>query len=216
MSQDPHARPTPWWFHWMVLVLAVPPAITGTIAIVDRIEPTMHRVSVVLMYVLLLSATLAVVFLCMSLLQRLLRKLDRTAVALILFAFSVGIVLGGRWVPPASVATAVTTKATTRVTITYPPYNATVEGKIIARGTTNDRNGTVWVVIHPMSTDGYWVQRPVTPRQDGTWAETVCFGSSDRFELMAVANPLGVMRPGLVLGNWPEAEAKSPVVEVIR
>jgi hypothetical protein len=202
---------------WMPMCLAVPPAVAGVMEILDRLKLTP-------IYTVLVSTlTVAALFLFMLGLWWFLRRLDRYMVALILLAFSAGIVLaGGRWVPPPPVPTSVAsdaigkpTASVSTVTITWPQNNVVVESRVIARGTVDDLNATVWVIVHPMSAGGYFVQQPAMPRQDGIWAASVCLGSSDRIELVAVANPLGVMKPGLVLSNWPAAQAKSPVVEVV-
>jgi hypothetical protein len=81
---------------------------------------------------------------------------------------------------------------------------------------------TVWLIVHPMETGAYWVQSPISPRKDGTWRVQAYIGRGvnldvgKRFELMSVANPVVPLRQGLVLDQWPEAEARSNVIAVIR
>jgi hypothetical protein len=68
-----------------------------------------------------------------------------------------------------------------------------------------------------MKTDTFFVQQQFSPPgENQAWAGMVYFGASDTFELMAVANPTQELMRDQVLEGWPEAEAQSRVVRVIR
>jgi hypothetical protein len=94
-------------------------------------------------------------------------------------------------------------------------------GELI-RGTVSDSKANVWVIVHPLKADGYWVQNPSSVRPDGKWSCFAYFGVSsdtqigESFEVQAVANPKTDLKAGDVLDTWPEAEASSNVVEVVR
>jgi hypothetical protein len=206
VSKDSTITPKQGRFNWLILALTVPSAINSTISVLRLLKPTVHHVSPVHVFVFLLLAITVGVYLCLSLLWRLLRKLDRYVSTPLLLAFAVGIILAGRWIPPASI--------TTGVTITYPGNNSVVGSKVIARGTANDGNATVWVIVHPMLTDGYWVQSQSAVGRDHTWATRACFGASDDFQMIAVLDPIEELRPGLVLADWPKAKARSQIVMV--
>jgi hypothetical protein len=105
--------------------------------------------------------------------------------------------------------------------ITAPKEGAKVQEKPFVEGTVSDPNTRVWVVVHPMAISTYWVQPAVTVKENGTWKVKVNIGhgnegKGEQFEVMAVANPKVNLKEGDQLATWPNAEAKSQVVEVTR
>jgi hypothetical protein len=106
------------------------------------------------------------------------------------------------------------------IQILSPRFGALVRRDTLVSGVVARPASTVLVVIHPMSTDQYWPQRKVNVRNDGTWAVEVLIGSvaSDergaRFEIVAVADPLSSVSE--VLRDWPDAKARSDIIQVIR
>jgi len=109
------------------------------------------------------------------------------------------------------------------VRITVPADKSQVTEQPSIEGTVSDANVTVWVVVHPMETSGYWVQPSVNvTKKDGSWKVMIYVGRSGKvdvgkqFEIMAFANPKGSLKEGDMLENWPEAQAKSQVIEVTR
>jgi hypothetical protein len=76
--------------------------------------------------------------------------------------------------------------------------------------------------VHPMAVADYWVQQQITVRGDGTWRVIIHIGRPGTidvgkyFEIMAVANPKIKLKEGNILKEWPAAQAKSQVIEVIR
>jgi hypothetical protein len=108
------------------------------------------------------------------------------------------------------------------LTLGEPPDGAGVPERPLVAGTTSDPSATLWVVVRPLGTSGYWVQPPVSVRQDGRWKTIVYIGRpgsvdiGKAFEIMAFANPAQALREGLKLTSWPSAEARSPLIEVIR
>jgi hypothetical protein len=185
----------------LAIALAILQAIAAIMAIADRLKPPWA-------YKIMLSlvATLVLVG-CTLLLWWFLRKIDWRLSALILLVFSVGIAAGillaGR-APSLS------------VTITEPHNKDVVVNRTIACGSVRGKNAKVWTIVHPMGTDGYWVQPLVTVNPDGTWDGTVLFGGRDTFELVAVVNPTKDLMPGQVLKDWPEAKARSQAVQVVK
>ena len=107
------------------------------------------------------------------------------------------------------------------IVITSPADNARVAQREIVRGKVNNHNLHVWVIIHPMSGNQYWVQPKVTIKQDGQWSVQSHFGrpnmdSNENFEVKAVAEPLVQLKEGDILANWPVAKFSTSIIEVIR
>jgi hypothetical protein len=106
--------------------------------------------------------------------------------------------------------------------ITVPRDNANVPERLYVEGTAKDSNLKVWVIVHPMEVSDYWVQPAVTVKENGSWKVKIYIGrpgsvdADKHFEIMAVANTKNKVKEGDVLSYWPEALAKSQVVEVIR
>ncbi|OFX59574.1 MAG: hypothetical protein A2046_04145 [Bacteroidetes bacterium GWA2_30_7] len=94
-------------------------------------------------------------------------------------------------------------------------WRQVIKGKIV------DISKKVYVIVHPMSIQGYWVQPNTTISSDGTWNCNAYIGRNTQdigieYEIMAIANPKIVLNEGDVLNSWPEAEWHSNVVTVIR
>jgi len=106
--------------------------------------------------------------------------------------------------------------------ISSPPQNSQVPERPFVEGVVSDPKAKVWVIVHPMEVSDYWVQPAITVKEDGTWRVQIYIGRpgakdiGKSFEIMAVANPKVSLREGMVLGEWPEVQARSQVVEVRR
>lgn len=107
--------------------------------------------------------------------------------------------------------------------LTAPPDRATVSERSFVEGRIADRSARVWVVVHPMETSDYWVQPPVSVREDGSWKVKVYIGRpgmvdvGQHFEITVCGNPRNIyLAEGMVLSWWPEAEWQSSVIEVVR
>jgi hypothetical protein len=109
-----------------------------------------------------------------------------------------------------------------KIRITAPSDKSQVAEKPSIEGTVTDVNVSIWVVVHPTEVSDYWVQPPVTVKEDGTWKGRAYIGRpgnvdvGKQFEIMSVANPKEPLKEGDVLKNWPEGQAKSQVIEVTR
>ena len=106
--------------------------------------------------------------------------------------------------------------------ITAPLDKAKVSERPYVEGNVSDANVKVWVIVHPMDVSDYWVQPSVTVKENGSWKVKIYIGRpgamdvGKQFEIMAVANPKDKLKEGDVLSGWPEAQAKSQVIEVTR
>jgi hypothetical protein len=106
--------------------------------------------------------------------------------------------------------------------LTTPPDRATVPHRPLIEGRISDPGAQVCVVIHPMEVSDYWVQPPVSVREDGSWRVQVFIGRpgmidvGKSFELMAFGNPRWRLSEADVLDWWPEAEWHSQLIEVVR
>jgi len=109
---------------------------------------------------------------------------------------------------------------TSAVRLTAPHFGRRVGRIELVEGVVSPSTANVVVVVHPMATDGYWPQRQVTVRDDGTWAVEVFVGAEGegergaRFEIAAFADP--TTDTANVLRDWPRARAKSDVIQVFR
>ena len=112
--------------------------------------------------------------------------------------------------------------ATRKVIITAPCDGAQVAHRSFVEGIASDSSARVWVIVHPMEAADYWVQPTVTLREGGAWKVLSHFGepgqqhSGKRYELVAITNPKETLQAGQLLPNWPAAQSKSQVVEVVR
>ena len=107
------------------------------------------------------------------------------------------------------------------IAITDPGDDAKVPARHRVRGTTNDTEAEIWLVVHPTEIDSMWVQGRANIKKDGTWVVSAAFGEPNMhqgkpYAILAVANPKEPLKKGQQLHDWPEAEAWSPVVEVTR
>jgi len=108
------------------------------------------------------------------------------------------------------------------ITITSPNDETSVGLRPLIKGTVTGHSATVWVVVHPVETEDFWVQPRVKVSPDGTWKVRIYIGrpgSEDIgkfFEVRAVKNPTKSLKKGDVLGGWPNAEVSSYVIELER
>ena len=110
-----------------------------------------------------------------------------------------------------------------QVRIESPQPAAGVGLSEIVRGkvTNLDRKASVYVLVHPLSMNLWWVQRlPSPPNADGSW-QTQCYfgtekeGMGESFELVAIA-ATSRLKEGQTLGEFPRDVARSDVVTVKR
>ncbi len=107
------------------------------------------------------------------------------------------------------------------VTITEPQPNGTVKRRDTVSGSVSDSQAKVWVVIHPIGTDGFWVQPPATLNPNGTWSVLAYFGregfidSGNLYEIRAFVTPSEPLQSGK-RRNWPAAAAQSETIEISR
>ena len=106
------------------------------------------------------------------------------------------------------------------ITITEPADGSKVVHREYVKGTVSDPHSDVWVVIHPVETSDFWIQPPVTVKNNGTWKVKAYFGRAGmdigkEFEIRAFANPASSLQEGKS-SNWPSSEARSDVIDVIR
>lgn len=110
--------------------------------------------------------------------------------------------------------------STGHIQITSPYSGSQVSQRTYLEGFVSDPRSEVWVVIHPMEVSSYWVQPSITVRENGTWKVMAYFGRAGdvgkRFEIMALANPKKRLTEAEILNEWPEAQWRSDVIEVIR
>jgi hypothetical protein len=108
------------------------------------------------------------------------------------------------------------------LTITSPASGSFVARRCEVEGTVANPDEPLWVVVHPTSHWGYWVQPAVRSAEEGRWSTRVYIGEEgranigDHFEIRAVLKPDEELREGLVLDSWPSGEHLSSGVEVVR
>lgn len=108
------------------------------------------------------------------------------------------------------------------LSITSPHDGEVVDRRPVVSGRASTPNVSVWVIVHPMESSGYWVQPATSMHADGVWGGQIYVGSQKtldegkQFEIMAVANPKLDLKEGMVLDRWPVAEQVSPVIQIER
>ena len=112
-----------------------------------------------------------------------------------------------------------------QVTITSPTDGTLVPWRLCIHGTVSDPTAQVWIVTHPLDVGDFWIQPAVTVRRDGRWKLQTYIArqrarvySGKFFEIKAIVNPKQPLHEtkNTPLSAWPEAEAASDIVEVIR
>ena len=110
------------------------------------------------------------------------------------------------------------------VHITSLNNNSMLPCTTYVEGTITDPNAEVWIVVHPMSTKDFYVGNTIGVREAGSpWKVLLFVGTcgdsifvGQHFEIRAISNPKANLYKEKTFRNWPESEAKSQVVEVIR
>lgn len=107
------------------------------------------------------------------------------------------------------------------VAITSPTTKSDVPELIDIEGTVSDPQADVFVVVHPVKTQEYWVQQPATT-DDKKWKASEIHigqgekGVGEKFEIRAFVGPKDNLQTGQKLKAWPQAAARSNVIEVKR
>ena len=112
------------------------------------------------------------------------------------------------------------------LTIIEPANGAKVSMRPLVRGNVCDKVVIVSVIVHPVETDDYWVQPPVTVEKGGSWHFRPYIGrgtpvdSGKAFEIRAVAGHKLDLKEAQRLSGWPGKEAgaeeQSTIVNVTR
>ncbi len=114
-------------------------------------------------------------------------------------------------------------KAAVQIVINTPADNSKVEGvEHLVRGkVTHYSKGNIFVLVHPLKANLFWVQRPPsTVNPDGSW-QTLCYlgtenqGAGEYFELIAIITNK-TLKEGQTLTGIPTDVIKSPVITVKR
>ena len=115
-----------------------------------------------------------------------------------------------------------TVNAQEMLCIMEPKGGDAVSHTPIVKGKVQDLSSTIWVVVHPLGTNEYWVQPKVAQKTEGEWDVRIYIGRpgsvdiGKRFRIMAVANPEQALKEGDVFQAWPKAQWQSQIVEVTR
>ena len=106
-----------------------------------------------------------------------------------------------------------------QMTIESPKNGDTVRCRTVVKGTA-PAGQPVWLVIHPLTGDDYFIQPSVKISGRNEWTVTPYFGRREdggvEFEMQAVSGPSAQLKEGDVLGDWPKGSASSPTVHVKR
>jgi len=116
------------------------------------------------------------------------------------------------------------TNVQVQIQIESPQQNAEVTLTEIVKGKVSDPKMPIYVLVHPMSTNLWWVQNlPAPPNQDGSW-QTLCYfgteneGIGEYFEVVAIATGRTSrrLRAGQTLEELPKDVTRSDIVTVRR
>jgi len=108
-----------------------------------------------------------------------------------------------------------------QIQIESPKQNAEVAMQDTVRGKVSEPRVPTYVLIHPLATNQWFVQRKPSPaNQDGTWRTTCFFGTetqgiNEEFEVLALATT-EKLKEGQVLKEVPKCGARSDIVTVKR
>ncbi len=108
-----------------------------------------------------------------------------------------------------------------QIKIESPQQSSEVSLESTVRGTVSDPKVRVYVLVHPLKTNQWWVQRSPSPtNQDGSW-RTSCFlgteteGMNEEFELLALATTESLTE-GQIFKELPQCGKRSDIVTVKR
>lgn len=107
------------------------------------------------------------------------------------------------------------------IQITKPQQDEEVGHQELVRGTISTQNVQVYVLMHPMATNLWWVQRlPSSINKDGSW-KTLCYfgtknqGIGEYFEVIAIVTA-EELEEGQTVREFPGDSVRSDIVTVIR
>lgn len=113
-----------------------------------------------------------------------------------------------------------------QLTINNPRNDERVCWQTIVEGTISDHRLQVFIAIHPMATDRFWIQPIPNMSSDGRWSSLCFFGESrigigEPFEIIAIgSNNRRLFREGNTLSSPlpenPEILVRSRSIGVIR
>lgn len=108
------------------------------------------------------------------------------------------------------------------INITDPSKEATVDHEQIVKGKVNNPRLTVYVLVHPLKTNKWWVQNIPAVDAKGDW-QTLCYfgsqteGNGEPFEVIALADHgSGALKTGSTIEVLPSKLLRSQVVTVKR
>jgi hypothetical protein len=113
--------------------------------------------------------------------------------------------------------------ASLRVEIQSPKKNQEVGVETMVTGTVSDPQTHVYVLVRPLRTKFWWVQRPPSPpARDGNWQTLGYFGTptegnGEPYEIIAIAaNKRLDLKEGQKLEDVPDLGVRSDVITVKR
>jgi hypothetical protein len=107
------------------------------------------------------------------------------------------------------------------VRIEQPTHDSEIYQKVIVRGKVSHSHMKVYVLIHPMETDFWLVQRPPSPPNgDGSWQTLCSFGTQNKgvgelFEVVAILSDED-LKEGQQLDQLPPSAIESDIIIVRR
>lgn len=87
------------------------------------------------------------------------------------------------------------TKKKTTIEILHPKSDSKVKHKELIKGKVSNTKYNIYVFVHPLLTDLFWIQRiPSPPNKTGSWRSIAYFGTEKKgcgefFEVVAIAAP---------------------------
>ena len=106
--------------------------------------------------------------------------------------------------------------------IMSPAEEASVRMTELVRGTVSDPKLNVYILIHPLTTNLWWVQNIPAVGPDGRWQALCYFGTEnlgigEPYEIIAIASSKrGLYKPGDTLKEVPSKLLRSKIVTVKR
>lgn len=108
-----------------------------------------------------------------------------------------------------------------QIQIESPKQNGEVAMRDMVRGKISDPKVPVYVLVHPLKGNQWWVQPLPSPaNQDGSWRTSCFFGAEiqgigEEFEVLALATT-EKLKEGQIFKELPKCGARSDIVTVKR
>jgi hypothetical protein len=102
-----------------------------------------------------------------------------------------------------------------RITSPSDGYVLMSGDKMMVKGRIGDTHAEVWVVVHPVGNELFFIMPRASVSPNGRWQVQATLGGEGHFEIEAFANPkTGLSRGPMMF--WPDTESRTIIINVYR